>query len=128
MSTLKVQRRDPAHQARKLRKQGILPMALVRRDHSTTLIQAQEDDLKRALKTIGGLGRLDLETEDGKIKAVIRQIEKDWATQHLINAVLQEVTEDDLMKMNVTVVPVGTPEAVTDGRATLLQPTDHLQV
>lgn len=128
MSILKVQRRDPAHQARKLRKQGILPMALVRRDHSTALIQVQEDELRRALKSIDGLGRLDLETEDGKMKAVIRNIEKDYNTHLLTHAVLQEVSEDDLVRMDVAVMSVGTPQAVADGQANLLQQTDHLKV
>jgi len=103
-------------------------MALIRRDHSTSLIQGSEEDIKKALKSIGGLGRIDIETEDGTIQTVIRQIEKDWNSQHLVNAVLQEVSDQDEMRMDVSVVAIGMPSIVAEGGATLLHSVDHIKV
>lgn len=129
MSTLKVQTRDASAKAPKLRKQGILPMALMRRDHSTSLIQGTEEDFRRALKAADGLGRVDVEIDGKKaLKALVRQIEKDFRSPHITHAVLQEVSEHDTVTIDVAVLALGTPVAVTEGHGTMLSPTGHLKV
>ena len=129
MSTLTIQTRDPKHQAVKLRKQGLLPMALLARDHTTTLVQSTEEELKKAMRGADGLGRVDVETADGrKLKAVVKKVDRDILTTHIIHAVLQEVGEDDTVTLDVAVVPHGTPEAVTEGLATLQHQTDTIKI
>jgi large subunit ribosomal protein L25 len=129
MSTLQVKRREPTDKVQVLRRAGFLPMALLRQDHTTELIQANEESLRKALAAADGLGRVDIETDDGqKLKAVVRDVEKNALTHRLVHAVLQVVSEDDTVKMDIAVLGVGIPGPVSDGVGTLLQATDHLKL
>lgn len=129
MPALEVELRDPkttkpAH----LRKAGLIPLALTRRDHSTVTLQAPVDQLKNALKHADGHGRFELKLDSGTIKVILKQQAYDWLHHKPLSATLQEVGEDDILKLDVPVFSVGTPESVKNGEAMLTQPTSHVRL
>lgn len=129
MSVLQVERREPGKPA-KLRRQGILPMALVERNNTTTLIQANEADLRKAMAGADGLGRLDLEIAGEKKprKVMIKQVDKNFVHQQLLTVTLVEVSEDDQVRVDVAVVAINVPADFEGQGVSLTHPTDHVKV
>jgi len=130
MAALQAEPRDPnktkpAH----LRRSGLIPLALTRRDHSTLTLQASVDSLRAAIKQADGHGRFEMTLSGGDtIKVILKQQAFDWLHHKPLSATLQEVGEDDVLKLDVPVVSSGTPQAVKDGEAMLTQPTSHIKL
>ncbi|HTQ11410.1 MAG TPA: hypothetical protein VMI31_15200 [Fimbriimonadaceae bacterium] len=129
MSVLQVEARGSAKPAQ-LRRKGILPMALVQRDHSTKLIQAPEAELRKAIAHADGLGRLDIEIAGEKKprKVMVKYIEKNFIKQEVLCATLVEVSGDDIVKLDIPVHPINVPENFEGAGLSLMHPTDHLKV
>jgi large subunit ribosomal protein L25 len=130
MAALQAELRDsnktkPAH----LRRAGMIPLALTRRDHTTITLQAPIDELKAAIKHADGHGRFEIKLSGGDtIKVILKQQAYDWLHHKPLSATLQEVGEDDVLKLDVMVTSVGTPQSVKDGEAMLTQPTAHVKL
>lgn len=129
MSTLNVQPREPGVKPKVLRREGLLPLAIQRRDHSTITGLVTEADLKAAIRGADGLGQVEVQMAQGEtLHAIVRRVDKDYIGQRLIHAVLQEVSREDTVKVDVPIVAIGTPVAVTDGMGLLVTPTDHVKL
>src|SRR5215212_7203976 len=130
MAALECEIRDPKQMSpAALRRQGLLPIALVRRDFSTVNLQVPIDALKAAIKHADGHGRFELTIAgQGTFKAVLKHQSYDWLHHKPLSATLQEVGEDDVLKLDVPVVAVGSPASVAEGTGMLTQPTDHLKL
>jgi large subunit ribosomal protein L25 len=129
MSVLQVERRTSGKPAQ-LRRQGILPMALVERNHTTTLIQAKETDLRKAMATADGLGRLDLEISGEKKarKVMVKHVDKDFIDQQILCVTLVEVSMDDVVKIDLPIAAINVPEDFEGHGLSLMHPTDHIKV
>lgn len=129
MSILQVERRTAGKPAQ-LRKQGLLPMALVEKDHSTMLIQTTETALRKAMAGADGLGRLDIEIlgEKKPRKVMLKSVDKDYIGQRVLCATLVEVSLDDVVKVDLPVVGINTPEDFEGHGLSLMHPTDHIKV
>lgn len=130
MSTFQVERRpEDGPAAKKLRKAGVLPMALIQREHSTVMLQAPSDRFREALKHVDGHGTLVLQigTERRPRKAIVKQIDQDALRNQLIHVTLQEVSDEDQVKMDVPILVVAHSEEEGNG-ATLSQVMDTLKV
>lgn len=130
MAALQAELRDPNKtKPTHLRRAGMIPLALTRRDHTTITLQAPVDALKSAMKHADGHGRFELKLSGGDtIKVILKQQAFDWLHQKPLSATLQEVGEDDVLKLDVPVTSTGTPEAVKNGEAMLTQPTAHVKL
>lgn len=130
MAALECEIRDPKQmRPAALRRQGLLPIALVRRDFTTVNLQVPVDALKTAIKHADGHGRFELTIAgQGTFKAVLKSQSYDWLHHKPLSATLQEVGEDDVLKLDVPVVAVGSPVSVGEGTGMLTQPTDHLKL
>ncbi len=131
MSIFTVQRRSRStSKPKQLRREGMLPMALVERSHETMLIQAPTDALRRAMNNADGLGRLNIQIEGEATprKAIVKHIEQDALKHQLIHVTLQEVSEDDQVKMDVPVVAIGEPAAMATEDLMLMAVTDHVKL
>jgi large subunit ribosomal protein L25 len=130
MPPLNAEIRDPKKtKPTHLRSAGLIPLALTRRDHTTINLQASTDELKKAIKEADGHGRFELKLE-GKstIKVILKQQTYDWLHHKPLSATLQEVGEDDVLKLDVMVIAHGAPEQVTLGEAMLTSPTTHVKL
>src|SRR2546421_8116669 len=130
MPALQADIRDPKKtKPTHLRRAGLIPLALTRRDHTTIPLQATELDLRAALKHADGHGRFELKLSDGStIKVILKQQSFDWLHHKPQSATLQEVGEDDVLKLDVPVISVGVPGPVKAGEANLTQPTSHVKL
>jgi len=130
MSALLAEHRDPNKtKPTHLRRAGMIPLALTRRDHTTITLQAPIDSLKDAIKHADGHGRFELKLTGGDtIKVILKQQAFDWLHHKPLSATLQEVGEDDVLKLDVPVTSTGTPEGVKNGEATLTQPTTTVKL
>ena len=129
MPALQVERRTSGKPAQ-LRRNGVLPMALVERDRSTLLIQATEHDLRAAMAHADGLGRLDIEIAGEKKprKVMVKHIEKNFIKQQILCVTLVEVSGDDVVKIDLPVIGINVPEDFEGHGLSLMHPTDHLKV
>lgn len=112
-----------------LRKSGMVPMALVEKGGRTTLVQAEVNDLRRALSQTHGAGMIDIELEGHKgLSVVVKSIDRDTLSRSLTHVTVQQVSKDDTIKVDIPVMAIGMPEAVTEGQAVLMHPMDHLKL
>jgi len=105
-------------------------MALISRDHGTTLLQAQRADVKHALHHLDGHGRIDLTIGDekGLKKVIVKHVDNDPLRGGIINVTLQEVGDKDVMKLDVPVVAINHPSESESQGTVLNQPTTHIKL
>ena len=129
MSIFQAQRRpEKALKPHQMRREGIIPMALISRDHGTSLLQAKRTDVHYALRHLDGHGGIELEIEDekGKKKVIVKNVENNPLKGGILSVTLQEVSAKDVVKLDVSVVPINHGE---DEQGTVLtQPTTHVKL
>lgn len=130
MAALKALARDPKTTKNgALRRSGMLPVALTRRDHTTLSLQVPTEDLRSALKHADGHGRFELVLEGEKaMKVILKSQDYDFLHRKALSATLQEVTDQDVVRMDVAIIGLGIPEPVTLNTGSLVQPTDHVKL
>jgi len=131
MSMFQVERRERSGgKPKQLRKSGLVPMALVERSHETMLIQAPIHELKEAMRHADGHGRLEVQVagEQGSRKAIVKHVEQDVLKHELVHVTLQEVSDEDRVKLEVPIVAVGHSEEADATGVSLTQALDTLKV
>ena len=107
MSTLQVQSRERASSSdvRRLRARGILPMALIVKGQGTRLIQATIQDVRSAMQQSSGAAvfGVTLDRETRSIKVVVKDIQRDTISRNVVHMTLQEVKDDDMIRISVPV-------------------------
>lgn len=129
MSTFRAQRRpENSRKPHQMRREGIIPMALISRDQGTTLLQASKADVQYALKHLDGHGGIELEIDEEKSnrKVIVKHVDNDPLKGGIINLTLQEVSARDVVKLDVQVVPIN--HGVDEQGTVLTQPTTHVKV
>jgi large subunit ribosomal protein L25 len=109
-----------------LRRAGQVPIALVGRDHKTTSLVASLEEFKTALAGADGHGRIDLSVDGESKQAVLKKLEHDVLKRSVLNVVLFEAGDSDVVKLDVSVVPVGHSEDTEAKEVNLTQVADHL--
>jgi large subunit ribosomal protein L25 len=105
-------------------------MAFVEKSHQTMLIQAPVDGIKSAIRAADGLGRVSLQFEgEGRPrKAILKNIEVDPLRHQIIHITLQEVSEDDVVTVDIAVHALGEPTAAETEDLLFTQVTDTIKV
>lgn len=132
MSTFQVTRRDAQGEKPKhLRKKGLVPMAIVGRDHQTVAVKASVAALRAAVHSADSHGVIEfqIEGESGVRKAMLKSLDGDMIRRVVLSATFQEVSEDDKVKTDIPVVAIGTiPEAEGGENLMLNAVTDVLHI
>ena len=130
MSVLQVKERSPEVKPKALRKAGVVPMALVEKGGKTTLVQADYVDLKKALSGASGTGMIDVAVDGAKkaLSVVVKSTDRDTLTRKLTHVTIQQISQDDTIKVDLSIVAIGMPQVVTDGEAVLMHPNQHIKV
>lgn len=120
----------PGNKPHQLRQQGILPLALVGRDGQTALVQTRMDAFVSALAKTEGVSRLEatLEGKSGKFNVLVKQVHKEAVSRKPVHALLQIVTDADIVKAEVAIHVIGEPECVSRRAATIAQLLNNLEV
>ncbi|MCB8931923.1 MAG: 50S ribosomal protein L25 [Fimbriimonadaceae bacterium] len=129
MSVLNVTPRDGT-KPHALRREGKVPMALIERGKDHLMIQADAAELRHALAHASGTGMFDLVIEGEKKprNVIVKQVDHDAIKRAILNVTVMQIKMDDLITVDLPVVPVGTPPAVEEHVAILNHPTTHVTV
>ncbi|MCC7229942.1 MAG: hypothetical protein IT203_06075 [Fimbriimonadaceae bacterium] len=129
MSTFTAQRRsENALKPHQMRNQGMIPMSLISHTQGVLLLQATRQDVQHALRHLDGHGRIDLEIaeEKGKKKVIVKHVDNNPLRGGILNVTLQEVSDKDVVKLDV---PVVAANHGADSEGTVLtQPTSHVKL
>jgi len=131
MSIFQVEKRNPgAEKPNKLRNRGLLPIALVERSHVTLPLQGEIAELRHALAHLDSHGRMELNIQGEKKsrRAIVKQIDQDPLRHGLIHLTLQEVADDDMVRVDVPVLAIGHSADTEAAGITLQTITDHVKV
>ena len=130
MATLTAQPREKATKTEtgRLRKSGVLPLALIRKTNETQLIQATNIDLKVVMHGKGGLIMFDLEHGSEKMKVVVKDVQRNSVTRRVEHITVQEILDTDIFKVPIPIRVVGEPPSVTKRSSTLMVPMMELTV
>lgn len=129
MNVFQAQRRpENGPKPHQMRQQGLIPMALISRDHGTTLLQATKADVHHALRHLDGHGGIELEIgeEKTKRKVIVKHVDNFPLKGGIINLTLQEVTARDVVKLDVSVI--ATKHGEDEQGTVLTQPTSHIKL
>lgn len=131
MATLQVTTRESGKSAdvNRLRAKGILPMALIEKGKGTLLIQAPQKDVRSTLRSSGGVHVFSISLDKGPdLKVVLKDVQRSVVERDIIHMTLQEVKDDDIIRINVPIHFVGEPESVTKKRSSLMTPMVQLEI
>lgn len=122
--------RTSSAEARRLRKSGIMPMALIARDQEPRLLQAPTKAVKEVLSAQEGLAKFQLALDEAKdpVNVVIKQIHRDEVTRRVTHLVLQEIKDNDTVRISIPLRFHGTPESVRKNAATLMRVMSQLEL
>jgi len=130
MVHLDVEERDAARAPKHLRKEGLVPMALVEPGQETRLMQAPAVDVRRAISHTTGAGMMELQVkgETKKRTVIVKQLDQDVLHRVLLNVTVMQITRDQVLIQDIPVHAVGSPQAVIDHVGVLVSPTSHVKV
>jgi large subunit ribosomal protein L25 len=129
MSVFQAQRRpEKSPKPHQMRRDGVIPMALISKGEGTTLLQANRTDVQHALRHLDGHGRIDLEIADekGKKKVIVKHVDNNPLHGGILSVTLQEVGDKDVVKLDITVISINVPEDLEG--VVLNQPTTHVKL
>lgn len=131
MATLQLKTREDASSAgtRRLRRDGVLPMALIAKGGETQKVQADRVDARKLFHDITGVAIFDVEIDGGKATRVImKDVQRDPVSRQVSHLTVMEIHEDDVVKVSVPIVIEGIPASVTKKQATLIVPINQLDM
>ena len=122
MATFQVTpRAERGEKPKHLRKRGLVPLAIVGRDHKTIGATASVAALRAAVHGADSHGVIELQIagEPGVRKTMLKSIDGDTIARVVLSATFQEVSEGDVVKADVPVVAMG-HIAVPDGEENVM--------
>lgn len=116
--------------AKRLRREGFLPMAIVHSKGEPELIKARMADVKKALHETPGVGIFTIQTVSSKEPrtVLVKHVDYEPVTKAIIHMTLQEVHTGDTVTLSVPLKPVGENRPQTHGAAVLMRPHHHLRI
>lgn len=131
MATLQVESRDKSSSAavQRLRNDGILPMAILSKTNGTVMVKAERKAVHDLIQSIEGLNIFDVKIDEGdSTKVILKDVQRDPVSRRVTHLSLQEVSGDDVIRVNIPIRVEGTPVSVTKRSATLMIPKNEVEV
>lgn len=131
MATLQLKTREDMSSAgtRRLRRTGVLPMALIAKGGVTQKVQADRVELRTLFSGITGVAIFEVKVDDEKnTRVMMKDVQRDPVSRQVTHMTVMEITDEDIVKVFVPVVVSGTPLAVSKRMATLMVPMNQLEI
>lgn len=131
MATLQLKTREDMSSAgtRRLRRSGVLPMALIAKGGVTQKVQADRTEIRSLFSDITGVAIFEVKVDDAKAtRVMMKDVQRDPVSRQVTHMTVMEITDEDVVKVFVPVVVSGTPVAVTKRMATLMVPMNQLEI
>jgi large subunit ribosomal protein L25 len=105
-------------------------MALIVKGQGTRLVQASQKDVRAALRKAGGVAvfAVSVDSESKEIKVVVKDVQRDAISRGIVHLTLQEVRDDDIIRIAVPITFHGEPESVTKKKSSLMTPLVSLEI
>ena len=105
-------------------------MALVDRDNATELIQANVQEVKRALKEAHGVAlfKVRMLKDDCDRTVLVKKVDMEADKKRITHMTLQQVDDTDVIRISVPVEGTGVPACVEAKEAVLERPTSRVRV
>jgi large subunit ribosomal protein L25 len=71
---------------------------------------------------------VSVDSDPREIKVVVKEVQRDIITRGIIHLTLQEVKDDDVIRINVPIVFSGEPDSVTKKRSSLMTPMVVIEI
>ena len=131
MPTLQVESREKASSAavQRLRNDGVLPMAILSKNDGTVMVKAERKAVHDLIHSIEGINIFDVAIDDNSpTRVILKDVQRDPVSRRVTHMSLQEVTESDIIRVNIPVRIEGTPQPVIKRMATLMVPKTEIEV
>lgn len=132
MGTLHAETRERASsgEVSRMRKSGVMPLALIEKGKGTRLLKTSTKELREVLHANHGMPMfsLSIDGDSRPINVIVKEIQRDVLTRHMVHMTLQEVKTSDTVKMAVPIVLEGEPECVRKHESTLSQALDSVEI
>ena len=92
------------HFSRKLRREGKIPGILYGKGMNNIMFEVGELELNKEVLWNGEYGKLNINLNGGDITTLIKEVQRDPATNQIIHIDLEKIQEDDLVEAEVPVV------------------------
>ena len=117
-------RAEKGEKPKHLRKLGLVPLAIVGRDHKTVTAKATVAALRAAVHGADAHGVIEMQVagEPGVRKTMLKSVDGDSLARVVLAATFQEVFESDVVKADVPVVATGHIEVPEGDENTMLTP------
>ena len=105
-------------------------MALIVKGKGTRLVQALQKDVRNTLRASAGAAvfKLLVDSESREVQVVVKDVQRDSISRGIIHLTLQEVKDDDIIRIMVPVEFHGEPDCVNKKRSSLMTPMMNLEV
>lgn len=105
-------------------------MALIVKGKGTRLVQALQKDVRNTLRLSSGAAvfKLSVDSESREMQVVVKDVQRDSISRGIIHLTLQEVKDDDIIRIMVPVEFHGEPDCVNKKRSSLMTPMMNLEV
>ncbi len=104
-------------------------MALISKKEGTKTIVAERTSVREVLSTLTGIAIFDMKIDaDAPTKVIMKDVQRDPVSREVIHLTVMEITDEDVVKVNIPVVVEGTPKAVTKRAATLMVPMNEVSI
>ena len=113
------------HEARRMRKNGLIPAVVYGHKEKTISVTVKRDDLFRVIRH--GARVVDLQAEGKTEKALIREVQWDHLGHDILHVDFARVAADERIKIAVRIELRGTAPGVTAG-GVLDQPLHNLEI
>lgn len=114
----------------RLRRSGVLPMAIVEKGKGTVPIQASERAFRDMMRSAGSARQLQiqLEGESKPRNVILTKIDRDALASRLVHVSFLQVSETDIVTVDVPIHCIGTPGPIERHEGSMLHPTSALKV
>ncbi|WP_035288406.1 50S ribosomal protein L25 [Clostridium sp. KNHs214] len=93
-----------SNSAKKKRRMGLVPGVLYGKTLGNYMFEVGELELKREINGVGEHGIIDLDVEGSKVKALIKEVQRDAVNHEIIHVDLQEVKKNSIVQSDVPIV------------------------
>ncbi|WP_138206217.1 50S ribosomal protein L25 [Haloimpatiens lingqiaonensis] len=102
--TLSKRENKTSHAAKKMRRNGLVPGVLYGKSVGNYMFEVGELELSREINEVGEHGILDLNLEGNRVKALIKEVQRDAVNHEIIHVDLQEVKKNSIIQADVPII------------------------
>jgi len=110
-----------------LRKRGFIPGVLYGHNKDTKELQLKTKELQKIISNYGFGTMINVEIEDKKYQAIIKEVQKQTVTHNILHVDLQQLSNDEKIKLTLPLILEGR-ERVEDSKTVVEQQLKEINI